>query len=274
MPTKTWRLIHTPAAAGPWNMAVDEAILEAAGRAEVPPTLRLYAWTPPCLSIGYTQSISDLDLGCLKSLAWDYVRRPTGGRAILHADELTYSVMAPLQEPVVYGSVLDSYRRLSQALLFALNELGLPAFSDGHSGSTTGNSGQSPVCFEVPSSYEITAKGKKLIGSAQARRREGVLQHGSLPLQGDITRITQGLKFESTAARQAATQTLAERALTVETALGRAVSWQEAARAIEMGFQKTLGLSFEPDELTAGELERAGQLLETKYTHPTWLEKH
>src|SRR5512133_1650859 len=99
----TWRLIRTPAASGPWNMAVDEAILEFAARGEVLPTLRLYAWEPACLSLGYAQPASDVDLEALRSHGWEMVRRPTGGRAILHTDELTYSVSGPQNEPRLTG---------------------------------------------------------------------------------------------------------------------------------------------------------------------------
>ncbi len=125
---------------------------------------------------------------------WDLVRRPTGGRAILHTDELTYSVAGPQDEPRLAGSVLESYRVLAQALLYALQLLAIPAQAQEKPGTaSTGSPNQNPVCFEVPSNYEITVGGKKLVGSAQARRKEGVLQHGSLPLYGDLTRIVQAL---------------------------------------------------------------------------------
>ena len=190
-----WRVLLTPPAPGPWNMALDEAILEGVGKNNTLPTLRLFAWLPACLSLGYAQSIKDVDLHQLEIRGWDLVRRPTGGRAILHADELTYSVIAPLHEPHVYGSILESYRRLSQALLSALSILGLEARAEKDHPVPEKDAPVGPVCFEVPSNYEITVSGKKLIGSAQARRREGVLQHGSLPLVGDLTRIVQVLEF-------------------------------------------------------------------------------
>ncbi len=199
MEKTVWRMLLTPAAPGPWNMALDEAILEAVGQNTVPPTLRLFAWQPPCLSLGYAQSVADVDREQLENHGWDLVRRPTGGRAILHTDELTYSVIAPLTEPRVYGSILESYRRLAQALLSALAVIGLDAQADKDHARSKKNVPSGPVCFEVPSNYEITVAGKKLIGSAQARRREGVLQHGSLPLYGDLTRIVQVLVFDSEA---------------------------------------------------------------------------
>ena len=128
--TNPWRLLYHPPAHGAWNMAVDEAILEATGRGDSPPTLRLYAWTPACLSLGYAQNAADVDHAALAQAGWVLVRRPTGGRAVLHTDELTYSVIAPLNEPIVAGTILESYSRLSKALLTALELLGLPARAD------------------------------------------------------------------------------------------------------------------------------------------------
>ena len=107
-------------------MAVDEAILEGMGRRASLPTLRLYAWEPACLSLGYAQLLTDVDIPRLQSCGWDLVRRSTGGRAVLHTDEITYSIMAPLNEPRMAGSVLESYSRLAEALVEAIRLLGLP----------------------------------------------------------------------------------------------------------------------------------------------------
>jgi lipoate-protein ligase A len=265
-----WRVLQTPPAPGPWNMALDEAILEAVGQNNALPTLRLFAWQPACLSLGYAQTIKDVDRHQLTLLGWDLVRRPTGGRAILHTDELTYSVIAPLHEPRVYGSILESYRRLSQALLCALSVIGLEARAEKDHPGPEKNSPVGPVCFEIPSNYEITVSGKKLIGSAQARRREGVLQHGSLPLYGDLTRIVQGLEFASESLRQSAANRLLARAVTVEACLGRQVTWQETAQAFVTGFEQALDIQLIPAEPTAAELERTSQLVISRYSHPDW----
>jgi len=268
-----WRVIHTPAAAGPWNMAVDEAILEAAGQHLVPPTLRLYAWQPACLSIGYTQEIAGVDRSALARSGWLLVRRPTGGRAVLHVDELTYSVCAPSDEPRLAGTVLSSYARLAQALLHALLLLGLPAQTQEVSPPPAGAPG--PVCFELPSNHEITVAGKKLVGSAQARHRTGVLQHGSLPLYGDLTRITRVLQFADENARQNAAARLLERATTVAACSGgRIVAWNEAAAAIEAGFTQTLNLQCQRGELTDFETRRAAELVEQKYANRAWSERY
>ena len=266
-----WRLLITPPARGAWNMALDESILEHIGRGESLPTLRLYAWDPACLSLGHAQPFADVDLARLKDRGWEVVRRATGGRAILHTDELTYSVIAPSDEPGMAGSVLESYNRLAQALLLAVKNLDLPVQMK--EGKTDGNSTPNPVCFEVPSAYEITVDGKKLIGSAQARKKEGVLQHGSLPLTGDLSRICQALVFENEPARAEASKRLLARAATVESALGHAISWEMAAQAFIHAFEAQLGLSFERGELSESESKRTDELVKEKYDHPSWTER-
>jgi lipoate-protein ligase A len=267
----TWRLLMTPPARGAWNMALDESILEHIGRGESSPTFRLYAWDPACLSLGQAQPFADVDVTRLKERGWEVVRRLTGGRAILHTDEITYSVIAPNNEPRVAGTVLESYNRLAQALLLAVKELDLPV--EMKEGRAEDQSMSNPVCFEVPSTYEITVNGKKLIGSAQARKKEGVLQHGSLPLVGDLTRIFQALVLENEPARGTAARRLLERATTVESALGRQVSWEAAARAFVHAFESQLGLNLVKGELSESESKRTGELVKVKYAHPSWTER-
>ncbi len=256
-------------------MAADESILEHVGRGESPATLRLYAWQPACLSLGHAQPFADVDTDRLRAHGWDLVRRPTGGRAILHTDELTYSVIGPAEDSRLAGSVLESYNRLACALLQAARSLGLDAHSDPLNLEAPGGNRNStnPVCFEVPSAYEITVGGKKLIGSAQARRKEGVLQHGSLPLVGDLARITEALVFADEAGRGMAAQRLLERATTVETSLGRAVSWDEAAQAFIRAFQDELDLRLEAGELSESEQRRLDELVRQKYDHPDWTQR-
>lgn len=269
MKSAQWRLVKTEPAAGAWNMAEDEAILEAIGDGSVLPTLRLYAWDPPCLSLGFAQPAADVDLAALEGRGWQLVRRPTGGRAILHTDELTYAVMAPLGEPRVAGSVLESYSRLARALVNALQRLGLPAQADKEYTLPWETQAGGAVCFEVPSNYEITVAGKKLVGSAQARRKEGVLQHGSLPLGGDLTRITQGLVYRDETSRARAADRLLAHAANAEM-LGQNITWAAAAEAFVLAFQETLNLEFLESSLTPGEVKRANELVAQKYANPNW----
>jgi len=175
-------------------------------------------------------------------------------------------------EPVLVGGILESYNRIAQALMYAVRELGLPVEMKEHADQTaTKNS--NPVCFEVPATYEITVNGKKLIGSAQARKKEGVLQHGSLPLVGDLTRICQALKFKDEAAREIAAQRLLTRATTVQSVIGEKKGWETAAQAFVRGFEIQLGIRFESGVLSPSEEKRAAKLVEKKYAHPSWTEK-
>jgi lipoyl(octanoyl) transferase len=266
----TWRLIRSPSGQGAWNMAVDEAILEACGRGESLPTLRLYSWEPACLSLGYAQPVNDVDLNALHRHGWDLVRRPTGGRAILHTDELTYAVIGPQHEPRLSGGVLESYQVLSKALLDALHRLSIPAQAQEKPVSSPGVDLKGPVCFEVPSNYEITVDDKKLIGSAQARRKGAVLQHGSFPLFGDLRRIIDVLSFpDEVSAKQAAAR-LHERATTAEEILGQPLGWGTAVEAFSEAFRAALNLDLLPGVLSADEQIRTEELIEKKYAHPEW----
>ena len=271
-PKTTWRLIEHPPSGGPWNMAVDEAILEGVYSGKSMPTLRLYGWQPACLSLGYAQPFSEVDSDALTAKGWEIVRRPTGGRAILHVDELTYAIIGPESDPRMAGSVLDSYLRLSEALLEALRLIGLsPEANEKTPDKTKGTF--NPVCFEVPSNYEITVNGKKLIGSAQARRKGGILQHGALPLYGDLTRILTALTFEDESARERAKDRLLAHATTVEIELGKTPDWTETAEAYIKAFSSTLNLDLVPGELSPDETLRAEELLEQKYRHTSWTQR-
>jgi lipoyl(octanoyl) transferase len=269
---QTWRLLITPAAPGAWNMALDEAILEAVEQNLAPATLRLYAWDPPCLSIGYAQPSTDIDFNRLESEGWDWVRRPTGGRAILHTDEFTYSVIAPQSDPRVSGGVLESYRRLSTALLKALHNMNIPAESQ-QNNQVERNQGDAAVCFEVPSNYEIVVKGKKLIGSAQARRKNAVLQHGTFPLWGDLIRITQVLAFSNDQERDTAATRLLSHATTAERILGEKLDWDTVVTAFISGFQSELNLQLIPGSTSDQEIMRTKLLIQEKYQHMSWLNR-
>ncbi|KAF0111520.1 MAG: hypothetical protein FD147_871 [Chloroflexi bacterium] len=267
---KKWRLITTPAYSGAFNMALDEACLYFASHKQVPPTLRLYSWDPPSLSLGYAQKVTDVNITQLKSLGWQLVRRPTGGRAILHTDELTYSVSAPVDDPIVSGTLLESYQRISLALLTALKLLGLSDVANKQYPNQPDSAKTNPVCFEVPSNYEITASGKKLIGSAQARKSGGVLQHGSLPLCGDLTRITHALQYPSEEARQSASQKLLDHATSFENVAGRIIEWEQAAQAFIKAFSTTLDIEFYHSDPTTEELTMTEELVESKYGSDEW----
>ncbi|MEA3335588.1 MAG: biotin/lipoate A/B protein ligase family protein [Chloroflexota bacterium] len=263
-----WRLLVTEPMSGAWNMAIDEAIAEHAGKGDVPMTLRFYAWAPPCVSLGRHQPLADVDVEKCSELGYDVVRRPTGGRAILHTDELTYSVAGPQSDPILAGGVLDSYLRLSQGLLAGLEELGLQAGKAPVSNRANADAG--PVCFEVPSAYEIVVGGKKLVGSAQSRRQGWVLQHGTLPLGGDITRLVDVLDIKYSSERLALKRILADRATTVGAVLEGGVGFQRAAEAMSRGFESGVAIELTPGLLSDEEWGTAERIWQEKYASDDW----
>ena len=266
-PPVFWRLIHSEALDGATNMAIDESVLHAVADGQAQPTLRFFAWDPPCLSLGRAQSASDADLSRLQSQGWGLVRRPTGGRAILHRDELTYSIAAPMNDPRVAGSIVESYRRLSAGLLAGLNQLGLSAESNSsHSGQSLGG----PVCFEEVSEYEITVGKQKLLGSAQLRKRGVVLQHGTLPISGDTTLICEVLAFANSSARQSARARMLDRAASLTSVGINNVCWQDVAKAMATGIAEALNLTLQPGGLSEAEQIMAKKLRAEKYANESW----
>jgi len=266
-PLADWRLLETGLADGATNMAIDEAILRAVAEGKSLPTLRFYGWQPPCLSIGYSQSMEgEVDVDGCREAGIGLVRRPTGGRSILHADELTYSVVAPQAEPRVAGGVIESYRRLSAGLVAGLRSLGLAVAQV----KTADDKGESAACFDAPSSYEITVGGKKLVGSAQVRKKKVVLQHGSLPLEGDIARIFDFLKAPSDESREELKRELRARATSLELAPGCNVPFEEVARHLAAGFAQALNLRLIPGQLSEHELALAEKLRREKYATREW----
>jgi len=180
-----WRLLVDAPSSGAWNMAVDEVLLDGVASGLSAPTLRFYQWRPACLSLGYFQPFDVVDVDGCRALGVEIVRRPTGGRAILHDRELTYSVALPASLLGHDGGVLPSYYRLSLALQEGLRRLGVPATLAPES-AASGSLEHGPVCFDRPSAHEILLAGRKLVGSAQMRRGGGLLQHGSILIEPRI----------------------------------------------------------------------------------------
>lgn len=162
------RILIDGAATGQANMRRDLALL-----AEGKPTVRLYAWKPACVSLGLPQPESDIDLGAVQGYGYDVVRRPTGGGAILHAeDEVTYSVIMPRR--LVPGTIFDSYKQLAGGLVTGLQELGVQA------SFMEGKSGRDALCYLREEGVSIGVNGLKISGGAQKRTKDAVLQHGTL----------------------------------------------------------------------------------------------
>ena len=179
----SWRLIEEGREDGKINMVTDQAILHACNEGKAPPTLRLYGWNRPTLSLWYSQNVTrSVDLGRCRLLDIPIIRRPTGGRAVMHNEELTYRVIAPINHPRFPGGLKQTFQMIATALVRGLAQLKILGVCEKkclrhHNGKTRMNS---PACFASFNLFEITANNRKLIGSAQRRVENAFLQHGSI----------------------------------------------------------------------------------------------
>jgi lipoate-protein ligase A len=242
-------------------MALDEAIATAVRREGLPPTLRLYGWQRPAASIGCFQRYCEIDSEHCAAAGISIVRRPTGGRGILHGEELTYSFSAAADEEAFSGcGLLESYRKLASAFSGAFAALGLPA--ETRLARKPAPSSKSPLCFASTSYGEITVAGAKLVGSAQRRWRDGFLQQGSIPFshEGDGARrvfrvppaMAQGPRF---------TAGIRE--------LMPGVDRPVLGDAIRSSFEEAFGIQFMETHPSEGEEVLARELLR-KYRSPEW----
>jgi lipoate-protein ligase A len=253
MSGRCWRLIIDPPADAAWNMAVDDVLLDAAvADPDCTPTLRLYGWSVPTLSFGRGQPWSrSLCARAKRHGVPGVVRRPTGGAAVIHGSERTYSVIAALRKPPFEGGVVRVYQRIEVALRFSLRILGIEEIDEPRHAATSGdprrpNSIPEYSCFQELSACETSVNGRKLIGSAQLRRRTAFLQHGALPLEGSDT-TARVFDIES------------PRFTDLSVRLGRTVTADEMDSAWMAGFRNEFGAEFEHRPLDTGEMERVAQ---------------
>ncbi|MBI4301141.1 MAG: lipoate--protein ligase family protein [Chloroflexi bacterium] len=264
MALSPWRLLNTGYADGCWNMALDEAMLLLCSQDKSPPTLRLYAWSQPCLSIGYFQSVEkDIDLGHCQKLGITLVRRPTGGRAVLHEEELAYSVITSENDPIIEGGIQKTYRKISLAIALGLRSLGVEVEAKG---PRRGAVGKTAACFDSTSAYELTVAGRKLVGSAQVRRDGALLQHGSILLGRDGSKLSTLLRGTNASFAKR----FEERTLSLREVLGRPLSLEEATEGIKRGFQDAWGSIFKEGVVLPEEMALAQRLMEEKYDSQAW----
>lgn len=223
-------------------MALDEALLESHRLGFTPPTLRFYSWTPPALSLGYAQPLDDVDLDACRREGLAVVRRPTGGRAVLHRGELTYSLVASEGFP---ASVSGTYQRITEVLARAFSRLGVDLTIE--PGKLTRSTTAS--CFQSATRADLLALGRKLVGSAQTRRDGAFLQHGSVmltQLPDEIGRVLKGGGGS-------------EGATCLEALLGRVPEREAIARAIAEAVTEAWGVMLVPGSLTPWEGARAAE---------------
>jgi lipoate-protein ligase A len=242
-----------------FNIALDEAISEAVRKKLSPPTLRLYQWDKPSISIGYFQKISDINIDYCSKMGYPIVRRPTGGRAILHDSELTYSLSARIDSSPFKGRLIEDYTFISKALVSGLKLAGIDAqisFSKKRCFRQ-----KSPACFKVASYGEITINGKKVIGSAQKRYNNGFLQQGSILLNFDARKLRDVLRFND---KEDFKEIGALREYAPE------ISYNDLKNSLKEAFEMVLKVKMISDNPTDFELQLAKELELKKYSTQEW----
>lgn len=242
-----WEFRNTGSRTGGFNMSYDENLAQSLITTDQPFVVRVYGWRPAAISLGWHQNIEEIDAQKCARAGLDVVRRPTGGRAILHSEEVTYSVVMIATQK----GVLNVYQQISEALVCGLHSLGIPVAlekSQPHFPSLY-RSPSSVACFASAARYEIHVDGRKLVGSAQRRfaRKGGdevVLQHGSILLGPDHLRIVDFLRTPDDAQRERLRAELARKTIDLSSALGRKIELAVVRDAVRMGFEKSWGISF------------------------------
>jgi lipoate-protein ligase A len=250
----TWRLIIDRDLVGTLNMARDMAMLEAVAEGASPPTLRLYGWDPPCLTLGRHQGVEAADLDFCRRQSIDVVRRPTGGRALLHHLELTYAVVAPLGKGPLPRGLQDAYRSICGALVQAMRALGVEAELTGGDINLQLPGPRSTVpCFEAPADGEVVVGGRKLIGSAMRAHGPAILQHGAILMDWDG-------RLQAGAMGLVDDLDLRSHVTTLAAELGRPVVRDEVGAAVAQAFGDHLGLDTTVGSVSSLEAAREAQL--------------
>jgi lipoate-protein ligase A len=252
--TVEWRLILDGNLPGAVNMARDVAVLEAVSEGESPPALRFYGWNPPCLTLGRHQGVEAANLEFCRTHGIDVVRRPTGGRALLHHHELTYAVIAPLGTGSLPHALQEAYRAICGALVAAVRELGANAeLTRGEANLQLPGPRSTAPCFEAPAGGEVVVGGRKLIGSAMRAHAGTILQHGAILIDWDNELQTGAMGLSNDSDLRHQVTTLARE-------LNRQPPRQELEITVVEAFSTELGLTLAKVTLTEGEEARSHEL--------------
>ncbi|MFD1032676.1 lipoate--protein ligase family protein [Metaplanococcus flavidus] len=264
---ETWLYIDSGSGTPAFNMAMDEALLNWHSRGDIPPVLRFYSWSPAGISVGFFQKVKDnIDIENAEKYGIPLVRRQTGGKAVFHDQELTYSILISEAHPVMPKTVKEAYLILSKGLIEGYRFLGVEA-ELAH--PVRKRLSRSAVCFEEPSWYELTVKGKKAAGSAQTRKKGVILQHGSIPLNMDERKLFELFVYPDECMKEKARTAFRTKAVAINDLLPKPANLEEVKTAFRAGFEKGLGIrlkAFEPPNELLSEVYE----LEKKYASEEW----
>lgn len=270
----TWYFLNSGKCSPSYNMALDEALMDWHSEGLIPPVIRFYEWEPATVSIGYFQTASkDIDLQAVKRQGLGFVRRPTGGRAVLHEHELTYSIIVAESYPNMPPTVTEAYRVLSEGLLEGFKNLGMDAYFSVPETAEQQDALKKPksaVCFDAPSWYELVVEGKKVAGSAQTRQKGVILQHGAILLHLDIEKLLSVFAFSSDAVKERMRINLPNKAVAMDTLIDRHITVEECVTAFKEGFAKALDITFESFVLSNDQEAYVKKIEAEKYGNDSW----
>jgi lipoate-protein ligase A len=263
----TWRIIPFRRHAPFENMAIDEALFRIHQQKKVPPVLRFYGWERPAVSLGYFQDAEEeIDCAYCRGRGIDIVRRPTGGKAVLHGDDLTYSVVAGETPPFFSPDVVETYRIISGCIIRGLARSGIEAQIVDEGRGTAGSA--AGLCFATSYKNELLAGGRKICGSAQIRARGVFLQHGSVLIDFDPVEACAAIGKTDDLDRR--TQEIEASVTSVRETIGGDVSIRGLCRDIAEGFEEVLQVRLVEGALSPEEEALKDRLLEHKYMRNEW----
>ncbi len=269
-----WRFIDSGDCSPAYNMALDEVLLDWHSRGLIPPTIRFYGWNPATLSIGYFQKVDkEINLDVVNANGLGFVRRPTGGRGVLHDRELTYSVIVSEDYPNMPKTVTEAYRVISEGILEGFKLLGLDAYFSVPKTEEERDSLKNPrsaVCFDAPSWYELVVEGRKVAGSAQTRQKGVILQHGSILLDIDEDLLFSLFKYTSDRVKEKMKSNFKKKAVAINALKESPVTIYEAKEAFRRGFEKGLKIELQPYVLTEEEQSTVEKIAKEKYGSDVW----
>ncbi|MBN1280198.1 MAG: lipoate--protein ligase family protein [Candidatus Thermoplasmatota archaeon] len=249
--SEQWRLLQTGFHTAAENMAIDRAILVANSQGLVPPTVRFYGWQPPAISIGYFQSLTEeVDVNACQRYGVKYVRRITGGGAVFHEKELTYSIVIPESHPQIPKNILQSYSRICNALIRGLHHLSI-------------ESTYAPI-------NDIVVKGKKISGNAQTRKHNTVLQHGTILLDVDVEKMFTVLNVPSEKMKDKLISDVRQRVTSLRHIRGKDVGFDDVATAMKRGFEEEFTITLRQGALTSEEDQLATQFENECFSTRQW----
>ena len=246
----SFRFIEHGANSAAMNMAIDQAIMESAKKSEVP-TVRFYSWNPPAVSIGYFQGLTqEIDLEKCKEFGVDFVRRITGGGAVFHDAELTYSFICTEESGVVPKKIIESYKKICEPIILGLKDFGLTA--------------------QFVPLNDIVVNGKKVSGNAQTRRGGVILQHGTILMQVDVDKMFSLLKVPSEKIREKLISDVKQRVTSLEEQAGKKILFSELSKSLKTGFEETFGEELIKGPLSRMEMELAEKISNERFSSKDW----